>query len=365
MELKISKILLDLAIERIGRAIDPNPYIPALKGVLIYAENNQITFTGSNGKINIKHTIEASLDAEIISAGVVLVDYVFLRNIVKRLEGDVLLKSDDTKLSISTENDNFHLNLFASHEYPLIDFNIYGEKLKVNWLAFKNMAKDVMFAASTNEAKLILCCVNISSQNRKLKMIATDSFRYSEQTIDVEENSEFNISLLAKNLRDLLSFEYNGDVILNISEHKILFELDGTVIECAVFNQAYNDVSRIFPKQFAHTINISKRVLNSLLNKVLVIVSESYNKIRLNIGHEFFEISSVREEIADAAIRTSEFSLEGEEFKVALNSKYLREAIAVYDDEITLKFTADRTKILLTSDTKPNAIQLISAFKGF
>ena len=42
MEIKINKIILDNAIELVAKAIDQNPFIPVMKGVLIEAEDNKI-----------------------------------------------------------------------------------------------------------------------------------------------------------------------------------------------------------------------------------------------------------------------------------------------------------------------------------
>ncbi|SYV89519.1 DNA polymerase III beta chain, partial [Metamycoplasma alkalescens] len=133
MKLKINKLLLDSIIERVAKAIDPNPFIPELKGILIVAEGNKITLIGSNGTISVKHEIITSLDAEIITPGRILVDLYLFRNIIKKLENDIVLESQENKLNVETENDHFSLNLYNIFEYPDIDFSIYGEQIKIKW----------------------------------------------------------------------------------------------------------------------------------------------------------------------------------------------------------------------------------------
>ncbi|BAP39477.1 DNA polymerase III subunit beta [Metamycoplasma canadense] len=365
MELKINKLLLDFAIERVSKAIDPNPFIPELKGIFLIAEGNKITLIGSNGAISIKHEITTSLEAEIIVPGRILVDLSLFRNIIKKLDDEIILKSEENTLEVLTENDRFSLNLYNVTEYPIIDFSKYGEQLKVNWQKLKNIIKNVSVSASALETNIILSCINISCQNKKIKFVATDKYRYTEEVIEIENDINFNISILAKNLKDALNFEYNGDVILNISDQKISFEIDNTTIESKVVDQVYLDVSKILPKNFAYYLTISKKELNNLLNKASVIITENYNKIRLFIQGDTLTISSTREEIANAEIKTQKFSYSDIELKLALNSKFLKEAIQSFDDEIKLSFTADKMRIVITSESNPNLYHLITPQRGF
>ncbi|MGX9339648.1 DNA polymerase III subunit beta [Mycoplasma sp. 332] len=365
MELKINKLLLDAAIERVAKAIDANPFMPELKGILLSAEGNKITLIGSNGSISIKHDINVSLDAEIILPGKILVDLSLFRNIVKKLDNDIILKSKENTLELITENERFSINLYNLFEYPVIDFSVYGDQVKISWQKLKNMVKNVSVSASTLETNIILCCINISAQNNQFKLVATDKYRYAEEIAEIADDVNFNISILAKNLKDVLNFDYSGDVILNISDQKILFELDGTVIESKVVDQVYIDVSRIIPKSFAYELIITKKELNSLLNKASVIISENYNKIRLHINDNILTISSTRDEIANAEIKTQKFSYNDSELKLALNSKFLKDAIQSFDDEIKLSFTADKMRIVITSQSNPKLYHLITPQRGF
>ncbi|MCV3753640.1 DNA polymerase III subunit beta [Mycoplasma enhydrae] len=365
MELKINKLLLDSAIEKVAKAIDSNPFIPELKGIRIEAEGNKIVLIGSNGAISIRHEIPASLDAEIIVPGVILVDLFLFRNIIKKLENDILLKVKENSLEVLSENDRFTLNLYSAYDYPPIDFSVYGDKVKINWNVLKNVIRNVGVAASTLETNIILCCINISAQNNKLKFVATDKYRYAEEIVEIEDDVNFNISILVKNIKDLLNFEHSGDVVLNVSDQKILFQIDGTIIESKVVDQVYLDVSKIIPKNFEHTLEISKRELNNLLNKASVIISENYNKIRVQIQDQVLTISSTREEMANAEIKSNKFSYSDSELKLALNSRFLKEAIQSFEDEIKLSFTPDKMRIVITSESNPNLFHLITPQRGF
>ncbi|WP_373436321.1 DNA polymerase III subunit beta [Metamycoplasma equirhinis] len=365
MELKINKLLLDYITDRVAKAVDPNPFIPAMKGMIIEAQDNLITLIGSNGEISIKHEIKASMDAEIITPGRILVELSLFRNIIKKLEGDLILKSDDKSLEIKTENDNYRLNLYSISDYPEIDFSVYGDQIKIKWEDLKSLAKDVIFAASSNELNLILCCVNISAQNHKLKFITTDRYRYAEEVKEINEDVEFNVSILAKNIRDMLNFECNEEVLLYISDQKIIFEIEGTIIQSKIVDQVYQDVSRIVPTEFETELKISKRELNNILNKASVIITESYNKIKLHINDGVLTIWSTRDEIANAEVKTQNFSYDGGELKLALNSKFLKDAISVFDENLRILLTRDKLRIVVKSDEKPNILQLITPQKGF
>ncbi|AWX69620.1 DNA polymerase III subunit beta [[Mycoplasma] anseris] len=365
MEIKINKLLLDNAIERVNRAIDPNPFLPIMKGILIEAEDNQITLIGSNGELSIKHVIKVSADAEIITPGKAVVELSIFRNIIKKLDNDLSISSDDKTMLIATDYDRYTLNLYQTSEFPEIDFSIFGDTLKISWDELKKMTRNVLFAASNNEINLVLCCVNISCSNNVLKFIATDRYRFAQETKQVENLNDFNVSIVAKNLKDIFTFDFNGEVTLFISRYKVAFELEGTIIQTKVIDQVYQDVSRVIPKEFATKLVIEKRELSNLLNKASVITSESYNKMRLHVDHDTLIFSSTRDEIANAEIKTKNFQYNEDELKLSINSKYLKDAISVFDDIINLNITKDKLRIVVTSDSNPNNLQLFTPNKGF
>ena len=54
-----------------------------------------------------------------------------------------------------------------------------------------------------------------------------------------------------------------------------------------------------------------------------------------------------------------------DELKLALNSKFLRDAISVFDDKLKIQITKDNLKLVVTSASNPNNIQLFTGQKGF
>ncbi|KDE44568.1 DNA polymerase III subunit beta [Metamycoplasma hyosynoviae] len=365
MEIIIDKLTLDAALENVTRAVESNPFLPIMKGVLIEAEDSQITFMGSDGEISIKYTIPTSIDAKIITPGVCLAELSLLKNVIKKIDKDIHLKVDGNLIKISSGNDKFSINLYNAADYPVIDFTIYGEKLTIDWNKLKDVAKDVWNIASPDDRNIILSCVNISAKNKILKMVATDRYRYAEKTIDIEENIDINISIIAKNLKSLLSYDLNGKVLFYISDHKIIFQIGSSIIQSKIVEQVYLDTSKIIPTQFANTLVIDKKEINNLLTKVSAITNENYNKIKLWIKDKDLTIFSTREEKAVAEVKTQNFKFSSSEVKIAMNIKYLKDAVAVFDDEITISITKDNLKMIAKSNSNPRCLQLFTAQKGF
>ena len=367
MEIKINKLILDNAIETVAKAVDPLPFDPIMKGILISAEDNQIVFSGSDGEISARHTIKTSLDAIIKTPGICLVELSMFRNLVKKLDDDILIKTDEKIMTLSSNLDVFTLNLFTSSDYPDIDYSVYGDTLKINWNKLKNVAKDVWFAASISDADLILNCVNLSVKNKKLTLMATDRFRFAQETVEVNSNDLPNdVSILAKNLKSLMNFNCDDEVTLYVSQNKIAFQLENTVVQSKIVDQSYLDVTNLIPKTCKYKILIDKKELNSILNKVSTITNETNNKIVLEIKNKVMTLSASRSEIASATIKTQNFSFEGIDSRWIINVKYLKDAISVLDGQITFCITGERTcKFLLTSNENPNVVQLFTPQKGY
>ena len=93
MKISVQKQILQNAISDVQKAISGKVIMPILQGILIIAENSQITLIGSN----IDLIIETKIQGNIIEEGRIVVD--------SRLFGDIIRKLPDGEIQLESKED--------------------------------------------------------------------------------------------------------------------------------------------------------------------------------------------------------------------------------------------------------------------
>ena len=110
----------------VSRAISVFSPIPALSGICIQVEEDQIVLTGSDSNISIRSTIlKGELNQlQIESTGSIVVESKYLLEIVRKLDCAIIdmEQIDHSLVRLSSINGQFQLNSIRAQEYPSIDF---------------------------------------------------------------------------------------------------------------------------------------------------------------------------------------------------------------------------------------------------
>lgn len=372
MKFKIQKNVLDKSLDKVVNIIDPsNLFFPVLTGINIELKENGLSLIGSNGNTSIKSEILSSDIEEIERLGKALIPTTIFKNIVKKLKGLITLEIENNILNIFNNNDNFSINLLQYDDYPNIDFTQYGDKITLKAELFREMTKNTIFAAASGEhANKMWSAVNISAKNNKLTFIASDTSRISSQTEEIESDVEFEVSVYAKNLKDFLPQDINGELEIFIEDSKINTKFDNTIIQTKILDSPYSpNVKTAFPKQddLISFVTITKKEITDLLSKATIINAENNNEIEISILENEMIIKSVRAETGVIKVSTQDFSLSGEEVNFKINSKFLKDAISVFEEDIVLATSSKSgfvEKILIFSKHKKSIKELIAPIRG-
>lgn len=367
MKIKSNKILLEKIFNTLEPAIDSvNPF-PSLLGMFLDVSESTATIISSNGDISIKHKVISNSNFSIEKPGIVLVPSYLFRNIIRRLNGEIIIENKNGILYIENEGSIYTINCLDSKEYPQIDFEL-SDYLKVNLSSkfIKKVIRNVSFSASNNEnSNIILSGVNFNLNEGKIISTATDSFRLSQEISEVNSKESFNFTITSKNLRDLFSNLASKEVELLIDENKINIIDENTVYQSKLISMPYLEVSKIIPKNFERKLIIDKKIFNSYLNKASVILNERYNAIDITISNEKIIISSQRKEIGATNIVLSNdfYSYSGNPVKFRLNNKFVKDAINVFDGNIEILMNSNTNPLLVKSESSLDNIQLISPLR--
>ena len=222
MELKFKKKTIVEYLETVTKIIQSNSPLPALQGLLIVATESNIKLLASNGNLSIKEIIEESKEVKIIEAGKVLVPGKLLFEVIKKQEDEITISTNKNSMIINSNNASTTIQLLYADDYPRIAFEDVGKKLIIDSDNLKEIIKNVSFAAADNDKRIILNGVNLLSKDGYITASATNSFRLAQEKLEVDSNSEFDITILSKNLKDFIPKDAKGSLTINVNNGGII-----------------------------------------------------------------------------------------------------------------------------------------------
>lgn len=365
MKLKLDKKQFRTHLENISKGIVSVSTLPSLQGVLITATESNIQLLASDGNLSIKEIISNEESTHVIEPGKILVPGKLFRDIITKQGNNITLEADDSILTISSENSKTTLNLLNVNDYPTISFDTFGKDLVVDAAKLKETIKNVSFAAALDDKRIILNGVNLKANNGKLIATATNSFRLAQETIDVDSNVEFDITILSKNLKDFLPTNANGSITINVDDSKIITRVGSTITSSRLIDGVYPDVQRLIPTQFENVVSIESKELLDVIDRATVVADDAKKVVRLSVNASELSIESRKSEIGETKVSTSNFSYQGQQFDIAFNAGFLKEAVDKFDGRITLNFIGNQKPFIVKGESNAKLTQLVLPHRIF
>ncbi|MGZ9432464.1 DNA polymerase III subunit beta family protein [Mycoplasma sp. 480] len=363
MNFKIEKKYFEKEFERIGVSINTLNFIPSLRSVKIELRQEGLYLYGSDGEISIIGHISSENIKNINELGSFLINYSMLKNIIKKTEGILEFKIEDTNLTIKNKDDLYKINIQNDEDFPNIRFDLSGQKISIHSKDFKKAIKDTSFAATIDSSEVILDCININAMDGNLRISATDRYRISTEILPIESHIEFDISIIARNLKNFIPNDYEGELEIYVEDNKIETIVENTKIQCKVIDFPYKDISNVFPNidDLVYKIEIDKKELSELISKASILSNDQYFKLNVSVNQEEFTMSGNKEETGFISVKTKEMKFESSnsELNFSINHRYLKDAISVYEGLIYIFVDKKIRKVYIVSPSNKNNKQLI------
>jgi DNA polymerase-3 subunit beta len=316
-----------------------------LSGVLLVCEGNRLVGTGTDLDLTIR------MEQEVIGLedGSCVVPARLATEIVRSLEaGAVTLESGEERVEISAARSHFELRAFPVVEFPTVnhtreDGHVLGPSL-VEGL------RQVVRAASTDDARPLLTGVLMTTEEDVVRLVATDSYRLAlrdlRDTKAIVEAPE--ILVPARALAELqrlpgLGGEEGSGVEVTAGTHEITFRLGPVEIRTRLLDGAYPDYRQLIPNQYPNRLHVGKESLLGALRRVRLLVRDNTTPVRLSMRQGGVDLSVVSQEVGEAN-ETVDGDFTGEDLVIAFNPSYLIDGVeAVADDEVIIE-TADPSR---------------------
>jgi DNA polymerase-3 subunit beta len=315
--------------------------LPVLSGVRLSLLGDLLSMTGTDLDLTIHLTAQVGGERD----GAVVLPARLASDIVRampagRLEIDVA----DDNVTITGARSQFSVRPLSIDDYPRLP-SPAESAVTVPAAVFGDALRQVVRAASGDEARPILTGVLLASENDGLRMVATDSYRLAVRDLAGQQVLAANQKVLVpgRALNELSRLVGSGDeMVLRLGERDATFDVGGTTLTTRLIEGEFPNYRQLIPSSHPNTLRVEREALLEAIRRVKILAKDA-TPVRLQMGGDTLRLTAITQDVGNAS-EELDAAYEGTEVTVAFNPDYLAAGVeACNGDTVTLS-TQDALK---------------------
>jgi DNA polymerase-3 subunit beta len=339
--MKVSVLQENLArgLSVVSRAVSPRSTLPVLANVLVATDEGRLRLSATNLEMGITCWIGAKIEAE-GSTTVPARTFYDLVNTLPTEQVDMELTVRTQTLNVRCGTSNTDIKCIDSQEFPPMPVPDLGGGMELNVVDLKEMIQQVVFAASTDEARPVLTGVLVTVGDGQIAMVAADGFRLSVRKTELSDPgvSPLKAIIPARALSELARIIGDGDENVTMTippgRGQVIFRMKEAELVSQLIEGAFPDYEQIIPTSFNTRTLMSTSAFLKACKQAEIFARDGSNIARLSLdpGDELqpgvVEISAQSEETGSNETLV-DASIEGPALVIAFNVRFMREVLDV------------------------------------
>ena len=335
MKFRCERDVLADALATAGRAATSRTgTLPVLSGVRLEVTGDELSVTGTDLELSIRLTVAINGERD----GAVVVPARLIADIVRALPPgavDVALGEDD--LSISAGRSQFSIRPLGLEDYP-VQAELAADAVKLSSSSVAEALRQVVRAASTDDARAVLTGVLIAAEDDGVRMVATDSYRLAVRDLPETDMllSGQKVLVPSRALNELQRVIGGTDELtVRLGTRDAVFEAGGTRLTTRLIEGDYPNYRNLLPSSHPNTLTVGREALLEALRRVKIMARDA-TPVRLNLGGDTLQLTAITQDLGTAS-EEIDATYEGAEMTVAFNPDYLSAGVDAVDaEEVTL-----------------------------
>lgn len=323
MKLTVEQTPISKALAKVAGIIERRSTIPILANVMLRAEDDRMTITGTDLDIEAITTIDARVEVP----GVTTINAALLSDIVKKTPPgkELVLAMDVDHLAITAGRSKFRLAVLPADDFPTMQSGDFAASFEVAGDELGRLLGKAAFAMSTNETQYYLNGVYLHPAGGELVAVATDGHRLAKVTSPVDADFE-GVIIPRKTVAEVRKVVSGETVKVSVNQFKIRFDMGGTVITSKVVDGTFPDYNRVIPAKHPNSLTVSAQDLSRAADRVASVTEDRSRIVSFEAHCGEVKISASAgvgqaEDVIDADI-------DGQDVLTGFNSAYMRETLS-------------------------------------
>ena len=339
-------------IQYVQNVISQRATLPILSHILIKAEEQKVTLSGTDLEVGVTCPIPVSIEEE---GGITLPARKFA-DIIKELPvSEVVIHAKKNNMaSIECGKVFFRIAGLPKEDFP--KFPSFGEKetLVLPQKTFQTMIQMTSFAMSFDETRYVLNGVFLKADGGRLTLVATDGRRLAliEKTLENPAREGMEMVVPTKAIQELNRI-LKGDGNLKIfkRENQVLFDLGEASLITRLVEGEYPNYQQVIPKETGDKVRIDRQELLQATRRASLLTSQESQSVKFDVLKDKVVVSKSSSEIGEAR-EELEAQYRGKEFSIGFNPHYLIDGLKnINDEEVHLELEGpEKPGVIRTKD---------------
>ncbi len=372
MKMLIEKNILMEGLNYVSRALSTRNIIPVLNGIKFDLTKKGLYLTATDNDITIQVFIDKKEIKSIDEIGCSVIYGKTLLDIIRRLPNtDILVENFETnEVSFKTDNSIYNFNCFRVEDFPNISLDEIKNPITINSLKLKEIISKTSFACSMQESRPLLTGVNLKIQGSLLECTATDSYRLSKISFNLDKMYDDNINIVipARNINEFIKIIDNDeDIEIHIFSNKVIFRLNNIIFQSSLLNGNYPNTDNSIAKEFKYIIKADlKEFYNTLDRASLLTQSKEKNIIDMEIDKNTILIKASSIEMGKVEEKINVDNETNNSLRISFSAKYMLEALKMFNKEnIYILLNGEISPIIIKEEENEELIELILPMKTY
>ena len=331
----------------VGRAVATRATLPVTQNVLLTTDGGMLKLSATNLEISITTWIGAMVEEE----GSVTVPARLLTEFVNSLGSDridIEMEQGTRVLQIKSGRSQANINGTDASEFPPIPTIDDAVVAQVQPSALRTAISRVAFAAATEESRPVLTGVEVKLQEGGFTMAAADGFRLAVQHGELAQSTpeEMSVIIPARTMNEIHRLLGDNsepvEIMLTPQRGQVMFRIQGgdTVeLVSQLLQGTFPNYDQLIPQGYTTRAILDLQETLRAARTAAIFARDGSNIVRMHVQPNDGDsdsggrllISARSEEVGDNEDVVDVAELEGEEGKIAFNSRYLLEVLSVLE----------------------------------
>ena len=331
----------------VGRAVATRATLPVTQNVLLVTEGGMLRLSATNLEISMTTWVGAMVEEE----GSLTVPARLLAEFVNSLGSDRIdleMEAGSRVLQIKSGRSQANIHGTDASEFPPIPSIDDAVVAQAQPAALRTAISRVAFAAATEESRPVLTGVEVKLREGSFTMAAADGFRLAVHNGELVQSTpeETNVIIPARTMTELhrLLGENSEpvDIMLTPQRGQVMFRIrGGDTIELVsqLLQGTFPNYDQLIPQNYTTRAILDLQETLRAARTAAIFARDGSNIVRMHVMPNEGEgeqggklvISARSEEVGDNEDVVDVAELEGEEGKIAFNSRYLLDVLSVLE----------------------------------
>ena len=341
---------LSQGLSIVGRAVATRTTLPITQNVLISTDNSRLKLAATNLEVAISTWVGAQIEEE----GAITIPARLLTEFVGSLPSeriDISSTAQPTSLALQCARFDAQINGTDAEDFPPIPTVEAGLAGKVEAGVLRDAINHVAFAAATEDSRPVLTGIKVEISGEGFTFAAADGFRLAVYQGKLAEPMGEDVSFIvpARSLLEvsrLIGAQQDPiDFTVTPSKSQALFRLDSVEVVTQLIQGTFPNYSQLIPPSYDTRVVVNLGEFLRATRAASIFARDGSGIVRVHVSEGDDDtpgkvaILSRAEEVGENQAEV-EAKVEGGESKIAFNSKYLSDVLAVLEEgEVALETT--------------------------